>query len=227
MVESTHYGVHWAPGRIAFLHQERGGGGRNAIGLGQPSPFSISAKLPECPHQIPLEAPAPREHLATFRELLATHSTMRFLLPIPPHHEPTVAWSTAEVQPALADMLRMTSPPKPPIEWWWAARGHAARLAWACTNIAPLVVAGITLNDYDMVCAYARASLYLPRRVLLLVPDDFPRPPFHREVAPLPVLDLAALPWEAFGATVLRAYMRRNWDDQTYWFLDEGEVLDA
>ena len=231
MAESTHYGVFWAPGRIAFLHQD--GPGQNAVGLGQPSPFTVSPRLPPCPHQIQLNMEAPRDRLPAFREILERSAMARFLVPVPPHHEPTVRWlpvaSPTPVLPELAQFLRMSSPRQTPIEWWWAVKGNSNRLGWSYTNLTPLVIGGVGLSEHSLACAYAQAALYLPRRVLLMVSEDFPLPPraHSLEWEEHDLEALTSLPWEAFGATVVRAYMRRNWDQDTSWFLDEGEILDA
>ena len=67
----VHYGVHWAPGKIAFLHQGRAGG-NNAIGAQVFSPYTVRTRgyRWSCNHLIPLNAVnSARSHLVVFENL--------------------------------------------------------------------------------------------------------------------------------------------------------------
>ena len=234
MPQVDHYGIHWAPGRIAFLHQ--GEGARNAIGLGEPSPFILRGRLPACPHSILLDTPTPREHLSSFRSILASVDAARFLLPVPPPLGANVAYlptiNTRATLITLAQFLRMSAPTRAPVQWWWGSGSRSdAQAAAHLTNVQPLVLAGLELDHIDSLLRFSAAALFEPRAVLALTHMEMPAPSGVRVIsfkplADLHLLDVSVLPWEAFGATVVRAVMRRNWDTTRHWFVDEG-VLDA
>ncbi len=228
MPKVDHYGVHWAPGAIAFLHQDDGA--RNIIGLGEPSPFSVMSRG-ACNHHILLETPTPREHLPLFRQVLAQSSTARFLLPIPAPQPGGVSLYPTETPHEslrlLAQLLRMSSPLSPPLYAGW----NVPRLLTALdrTNVQPVVLTEGRTTDAANVLRLCRRALLAPSKLLVQVDMDFPPSSAFPmlTLAPHNLIDLSLLPWEAFGATVLRAHMRRNWDEKTDWFIDEGDSLDA
>ena len=225
--EVSHYGVHWAPGRIAFLHQQRGG--MNAIGLKESSPFMVRTKRRWlCNHLIALNAINPaRTHLVAFENLVGKNSLVRFMLPLPKDNGPpgvglfyTKSMDSDLLQFAM--LLKMSSPVKMPIFFAKLTTPKVILDELEMTNVQPLVLAGVMPEHTDMVRNLISAAAVLPRKLLVVSHPDVP--------IRLPVLngehlfnqdevDLTGLPWETLGATVLRAYMRNEWEG--IWFTRE------
>ena len=218
--EVSRYGVHWAPGRIAFLEQQRGG--TNAVGLRQPSPFFV--KTPRrwlCNHLIATNAVNPaREHLTAFRTLIERNALVRFMLPIPKSdaqagviHELDIFYSTL--------LLKMTSPVKLPVWWASMANPKTVRDELEMTDIQPVVMAGVKVKQETMARELMQVSTTLPRRLLVITEGDVPLASNLEATHLLSQdrTDLLALPWETLGAIVLRAHMRGEWDGT--WFTRE------
>ena len=145
--EVTHYGVHWAPGKIAFLHQTRGG--FNAIGLREFSPFVVRPmRRWLCNHLIALNAiNPPRSHLLHFETLVARNALVRFMLPLPKTSEPGVGmFLTDHLEEDLlqvAFLLKMSSPLKLPLLYASLTTVKAVIEELSMTNVQPLVLAGV------------------------------------------------------------------------------------
>jgi len=227
----TRYGVHWAPGAIAFVHQQRGGS--NAIGLREPSPFRVRVPRNKlCNHQIALNATNPaREHLAAFRRLLEEDSLMRFMLPLPKDVDPdhTGGVGTISVENVRAELVRLTllaklsSPIRMPVMWMNLTTVHAIMEELQLTDVQPLILLGVEAEHSKAIRQIIdAASIDAPRRLLIVAKTDVPVPAHeltHGCMTAMNLADLTLLPWEAFGACVLRAYMRREWEGA--WFSRE------
>lgn len=221
------YGVHWAPGKIAFLHQTRGG--LNAIGLKEPSPFTVKILSKRmCNHLIALNAVNPaRSHLMRFEPLIAKDSLVRFMLPLPKDGDRGVGTVQADqFDPDLLDIVLLTkfsSPIKTPIFWMSLTSPRAVLDELAMTDVQPLVLAGVEAKHTEDLAKIMRAAAHLPRRLLVVHAPDVPvshgEPLTAGYMASQDMADLVSLPWETMGAKVLNAYMRREWN--VTWFTRE------
>ena len=218
--EVSRYGVHWAPGRIAFLEQQRGG--TNAVGVRQPSPFRVRThRRWACNHLIATNATNPaREHLMVFRTLIECNDLVRFMLPVP--KADTQAGVVHDVDLFYTTLLlKMTSPVKLPIFWASLANPKAIRDELEMTDVQPLVLAGVKVKHEVMARELMQVSTTHPRRLLVVTEGDVPLAPnlTISDLLSRDRTDLLALPWETLGAIVLRAHMRGEWNGT--WFTRE------
>lgn len=220
-----YYGVHWAPEKIAFLHQERGSS--NAIGTRESSPFVVrTSRRWMCNHLISLNAfNAARNHLFKFEELLSKNDLIRFMLPLPKDTGATSSVFTSKNHEKdlllVTLLLKMSSPIKLPIFWADTANKNTLVSELGMTNVQPLVLAGAGVEHVSLVRDLFREALTAPRRLLVMAYPDLPiagevqGDHFYEQDE----VDVTALPWETLGGMVLRAYMRSEWDGN--WFSRE------
>jgi hypothetical protein len=223
----THYGVHWAPGAIAYLHQARGD--QNAIGLREGSPFFVRTpkRATICNHLVQLNAINPaREHLTLFRQILLHDSLARFMLPLPKDAGgPGVARITgAPNMLHLTLLAKMSSPVRKPFLRADFAQPKQIADELEVTNIQPLVLLDVKPEHMRTIGQVMRIAEDCPRRLLICAHGDVP---VRAEEVSAPRMELedqtslVALPWETLGAIVLRAWMRVEWDVSTAWFKRE------
>jgi hypothetical protein len=221
-----HWGVHWAPGGLAYLHQARGD--TNAIGVKEPSPFAVrvASRGAVCNHLVQLNALNPaREHMDLFRAVLMGDALARFMLPIPTiKGEPWAAMTRLPDPPGVTLLTKLSSPIRKPILWADFTTPKVVSMALEETNIQPLVLMGVKIAHMRMIETILRSTVEPARRLLIVPAPDVP--------LGLPDLDapkmrshdareLLTLPWETLGAVVLRAYMRREWNIENVWFTRE------
>lgn len=219
----SRWGVHWAPGALAYLHQARGD--TNAVGLREPSPFFVRARRGAiCNHLVQLNALNPaREHLTLFRNILRDDSLARFLLPLPKVDAGVAALDRLNMH-HLTLLLKMSSPVKRPILSADFCKPEQVLGLLEDTDIQPLALVGVEARHMKWVAPLAEMAATLPRRLLISAKPDVPlRLPMVSSPRMLASdqEDLTTMPWEALGAIVLRAYMRREWDEAKCWFTRE------
>ena len=223
--EVSYYGVHWAPGKIAFLQQARGGS--NAIGLREASPFIVRPKRRwTCNHLIQLNSVNPaRGHLGRFEELVSRNSLVRFMLPLPKEADLALQSGVGVFSGDLmlvTLLLKMSSPVRLPYFSLPMVQPRMILDELQMTNVQPVVVTEIGPKHTSVVAELVAAARNAPRRLLLLAHPDVP---LTQEVLLADhmqgqtINDLAALPWESLGSIVLRAYMRNEWGG--LWFTRE------
>jgi hypothetical protein len=228
--EVDRYGVHWAPGKIAFLHQARGG--TNARGLQEASPFEVKMhRRWVCNHLIALNATNPAAtHIQRFQDLLTRNALVRFMLPLPKAADTDTKGGvgivhTSEVEKDLADitmLLKMSSPVRVPILWMSLTTPAAVIAELTRTDVQALVLAGVEVKHTAVVTDLIKAASIQPRRLLVVANKDVPLPGTQLDAEnffSIPFADLVALPWETLGALTLRAYMRDEWAGA--WFTRE------
>lgn len=225
------YGVHWAPGNIAFLHQDQKRGATNAIGLRDPSPFNLIgvARRRPCPHLIPVAVSNPaREHMGAFRELIHEDALARFLLPLPGGGVRVLRTRVdQDVTTLLTLFLKMGSPIRTPMRWAGFQTRRELADELEVTNLLPWVLLGVKPPHTTLVQEVADHARLQPRKLLLVADPDVPLDGVEEvQTRSLRlgasggrVAEIAALPLEALGATVVRAFMRREWGGT--WFTKE------
>ena len=221
----THYGVHWAPGKLAYLHQGRGA--TNAVGVREQSPFEVrTARRWMCNHLIALNAVnSARGHLVKFEELISKNPLVRFMLLVPKGAGASSALlaSRSHEQDLLqvALLLKMSSPIKLPVFWANVANTQTLVSELGMTNVQPLVLAGVTVEHTAMARDVCREAALSPRRLLVIAHPDVTLPGEidGRHLFEQDEVDLAALHWETLGSLVLRGHMRGEWDGS--WFTRE------
>jgi hypothetical protein len=231
-IEVNYYGVHWAPGDVAFLLQARGD--TNAWGLKAPNPFTVRTKRRwTVNHLFALNAVNPaRTHLDAFRAILENNSAARFLLPLPKDGSLETPGGVAVLQAADIEsaidrsllLLKMSSPIRLPVMRANLANPKTVLDELEMTNTQPLVLAGVDIHTMAWAREIAQqANLNLPRRLMIIATPEVPMKGIPRVEMDDMLLrhprDLAILPWENLGNITLRAYMRREWDGN--WFTRE------
>ena len=222
----THYGVHWAPGKVAYLHQHRGG--FNVIGSSARSPFVVqTCRKWTCNHIISLITLGPsRRHLFKLEELITRNSLVKFMLPLPKTDQGVGVFHTECFEDDLlsfALLCKLSSPIRLPIFHLGANKPHVLLSELEMTNVQPLVIASASVEHMSLIQTLITHARTAPRKLLILAAPDVPLPR-------VPVLDgnhfynqdevdMIALPWETLGALVLKAYMKGEWDNA--WFTTE------
>jgi hypothetical protein len=221
--EVAHYGIHWAPGKIAFLQQGRNG--TNAIGLKTSSPFEVKPRrrATTCNHLIAPNATNPaRGHLTAFQNLVLENSLVRFMLPVPKSDTETGVGVISDLDVFYTTLLlKMSSPVKLPVIWASLANPVSILAELESTNVQPLVLSGVTVRTLAMARDLAQAARTLPRKLLIVTDADTPiRPNLDAKgLLAADRTDLLTLPWETLGAIVVRAFMRQEWNGT--WFTRE------
>lgn len=201
----SRYGVHWAPGSVAFLLQPLGS--QNLISPDLQSPFTphIRPKRLRCPHQINLadHSPAP----AWIEDPLA-----QVFLPTP--REPgerakVILDPENRVEAMLLQLSRLSSACEPITRPLWWRTPNETQALYGVTNLSPLVwIAGT-----QQFCRYAARHIELGqgfgRRVLIVarermgLVDDC-------DWIETRLGDISGEPLEAIGSGILRDYMNRE-----------------
>lgn len=215
-----HYGIHWSDQRVAFLMQGRGG--TNAIGLRERPPFNV--RLPggarHCNHQIPLANPVPNDyHWDYFIELL-DDPLVRAMLPTP--KVDGGVYFLEDENDSLVSLLvylsKLSSPIYNVVIPVWTLTVDAIIKELQMTNVQPMVITQLEAKHSDVLAQVAKAAVYAPRKVLFSGKGDVVVPPAVKRITTqlnsgkYDVNDLAMLPWESLGATVIRKYMRGEWN---------------
>ncbi|MES0183316.1 hypothetical protein NKK48_01205 [Mesorhizobium sp. C386A] len=116
-----------------------------------------------------------------------------------------------ELSIILATLARMSSPTKLPVAPFWSLRPDKIIRLLEQTNVQPLVLTGIRASEKKVADQIMEAAPYLPRRLVLQgEPTLVLRPEAKRTSTTLGqvnIVDLVSLPWEAFGAHLLKQHM--------------------
>ncbi|TIQ65180.1 MAG: hypothetical protein E5X41_13390 [Mesorhizobium sp.] len=193
-------GIHWE-GDIAFLIQ--GERITTAFNFEIPCPFEPS-KNP-CDHRIDLRAEVDpsRFHADPLVDAMS---------PVPHNMgDQAVFTSQHDLSIILATLSRMSSPTRLPITPFWSVRPDKIIRSLGYTNVQPLVLTGVRAKDKRFVDQVLEAVPYLPRRLVLQgEPTLVLRPEARRTTTTLGqvnIADLVSLPWEAYGAHLLKQHM--------------------
>ena len=221
-IEVPYFGVHRTPAGIAFLMQATGG--KSVTGIKLDCPFAVKTiKAWYCNHNFSLHHPVPaRAHLNLFRELVIHNDLVRFMLPLPGEGVAVIGTHTPSRHLLRLVMLtKMTSPVREPILWLKGTSMAHILSELEMTNVQPLILMGVEIEDTDKVQMIIQIAATKPRRLLVVSNPDVPINPkidtngfFTQDIT-----ELALLPWEQLGAIVLRAWMRGEWTGT--WFSRE------
>jgi hypothetical protein len=197
-------GIHWE-GDIAFLLQ--GEKTTSAFNFEIPCPFEPS-KNP-CDHRIDLRAEVDPSRFPA-------DPLVDAMSPVPQEMgNQAVFLSQQDLTFILANLARMSGPTRLPIAPFWSYRPDKIIRDLGHTNVQPLVLTGVRAKDKKFVDPILEAAPYLPRRLVLQgEPTLVLRPEARRITTTLGqvnLADLIALPWEAYGAHLLKQHMlKRN-----------------
>lgn len=193
-------GIYWE-GDIAFLIQ--GDRIQTAFDFEVPCPFEPT-KAP-CDHRIDLRAEVdptrfPRDDLVDA------------MSPVPRSTaDPVPFLNQADLSIILATLARMSSPTRLPMVPLWSLRPNQIIRQLEHTNVQPLVLTGVRAADKRAVDQVLEAALYLPRRLIMQGdPSLVLRPEAKRmstTLGEVNVADFVSLPWEAYGAHLLKQHM--------------------
>jgi len=193
-------GIHWE-GDIAFLIQ--GERVTTAFNFDIPCPFEPNKNA--CDHRIDLRSEADP---ARFPD----DPLVDAMSPVPRQTGDHTAYLTQpDLSIILATLARMSSPTKLPIAPMWSLRPDKIIRLLENTNVQPLVLTGVRATDKRAVDQILEASPYLPRKLVLQGdPTLILRPEARRITTTLGEVntpDFIALPWEAYGAHLLKQHM--------------------
>jgi hypothetical protein len=195
-------GIHWVEGDIAFLLQ--GETAQTALEFGITCPIPPSRK--PCEHRIDLSAaPVARE--------FPDHQLVSAMSPVPKGDDYRVPFVTApQGKLWLGTLARMSSPTSVPIRPMWTLRPRDILAELEKTNVQPLVLVDVAASDRKKLDQIVAASPYLPRKLVLEGGRDVILPPGCDRVGTpaVDLMDVLSLPWEAYGAELLRRHMLKR-----------------
>ncbi|RWM27881.1 MAG: hypothetical protein EOR77_30650 [Mesorhizobium sp.] len=193
-------GIHWE-GDIAFLIQ--GERITTAFNFEIPCPFEPS-KSP-CDHRIDLRAEVDPTRFPA-------DPLVDAMSPVPQETGTPAAYlQQQELSLIFATLARMSSPTKLPVAPFWSLRPDKIIRLLEQTNVQPLVLTGIRASEKRAVDQILEAAPYLPRKLIMQgEPTLVLRPEAKRTSTTLGqvnIADFVSLPWEAFGAHLLKQHM--------------------
>jgi len=168
---------------------------------------------------IPLTSPIPNDiHWDLFRSLL-DDPLVRAMLPIPKADGGVYYVAN---QPNLTMLLvllsKMSSPIYSVVVPMSTLTGPSIITELQNTNVQPFVVTDFEAKDSELIGKISQAAVYLPRKIVFSGSPDVALTPSCKRItttlgdAKFNLHDLVALPWEQLGATVVRKFMRREWN---------------
>jgi hypothetical protein len=226
----SYFGIHWSEAGIAFLEQEKAQktlrqrpepSGSNALGLAVKSSFFVEPpkRQMRCPHLIPLAVTNPDvRHLEAFYEL-ADDPLVQVLLPVPKDDAGSFYLNQSDFPDEklslyLTLLCQMSSPVTSLVTPIWALTLPQIMDELNLTNVAPLVLTGVTSAHTELVNKVGQVVAHAPRTLLLVGASDVALPPIFTRVrsklAGRPLEQLMLLPWSVLGAVCVRRYMRNE-----------------
>ena len=193
------YGLHWAPGDIAFLVQA--GGGVNVFSSDLPSPFSIANRI-RCPHAIDLDA-------VVEPPAWVDHPTAAYFMPTPrrPGEKPRLLYDPDGTYEAQINALKRLSSPTITTHWpIWAP----TRAVWNTTNLGPLVWGGVEIQHTRAVWQQIDLGNTHNRRLVFISRNRIPLLGLAEPLVMEGLPDLSLEPMEAIGAGQLRLHMETS-----------------
>lgn len=197
----THYGLHWAPGDIGFLHQQ--GVAQNLVSPALYSPFDVKTRPRTmiCPHNIDLNTHTPVPDWV--QDPLAD-----IMLP-----KPYVAGEKVKIildpdrklEGLIRDLCRLCSAPwiSLPI---WAREPYSLSALYKVTNLTPMVLMSVEPAHGRAAISHLHLAQVHSRRCLIVARGDLPL--FDNvEWIKTELGDVSSEPLEAIGAGVLRKVM--------------------
>ena len=122
--------------------------------------------------------------------------------------------STNKLDFYLPLLSRMTSPIRPIYTPIWAVKLPQILEELTQSNVQPLVLVDIQPKDTEMVAKIAKLAISQPRRLIMAGKREVVLPPTVERVQSgieqFDLRDLMTLPWESYGAIVVRRYMRNE-----------------
>lgn len=190
------YGVHWAPGKIAWLLQ----GDRDpqhVLPVTVPCPYQPRprGRPMDCPHSIDLGRGQPAE-----LDPLAA-----FCLPLPGPGVAVLRDPGDRYHELLTQLSRLSSGPAQIRPIWAYKPERDAEAVYRRTNLGPLIWTGVTPTHQRAVDRHTRAAITYGRRVLFVTEQPTPVARATLLTAERTDYDLDL---EAVGAAHLREYMR-------------------
>lgn len=205
MTEVLRYGVHWAPGSIAFLLQSDGA--QHALPFHLECPFKVR-KGPlrwTSPHKINLSHVDP----AALVSAPLNDPLLQAMAPLPSRdgtiwafHDPDGA--LVPVAHKLCRLSGMDPNLVSPI-WYHNSAQTLDRLK--ISNISPFVLSHIELRNSRAVLRLTRSAQLTGRRIVLLIKDHFALPKGAQWFKTELDTNVDQLPLELIGATLLHNYM--------------------
>lgn len=192
-------GLHWE-GDIAFLIQ--GEKVQTAFDFEIPCPFDLNK---DCDHRIDLRS-------ETDPSRFPADPLVDAMSPIPRETgEPAAFLTQQNLQIILATLARMSSPARLPIAPFWSLKPDKIIRLLETSNVQPLVLTGVRATHKKTIDQVLEAAPYLPRRLVLQGERELVLRPEARRIATTlgeaNVADFVSLPWEAYGAHLLKQHM--------------------
>jgi hypothetical protein len=138
------------------------------------------------------------------------------MLPIPKDQGTSGMWYVADPDNRLALYIlllsRMSSPVFPVRTPMWVTALNQIVEELKQTNVQPLAITDVQPKDVETLRKLGSICGQLPRRLILSGPPEVVLPPQAQRITTkidqFPLEDLIALPWEGYGTTITRRYMR-------------------
>lgn len=216
MTPLPHYGIHAAPSGILYLFQDMCPFGWEFIGLGKKTQLSVKHLRNQCSHNVNVHlagnAPS-RRHWQRFLEIM-DDPLVQAMLPIP--NGKTYFLDQDSLDDAinwLACLEKLSSPLYTQVKPLWSERLKNVMNETKRTNIHPMVLTDVSLDDNETVKRLNDLGKTTPRTVIfcgdkeVIIPKDIERieSNIQRRIS---LNELISLPLEHIGAYIIAKYCR-------------------
>ena len=214
----NHYGLHKGNDSIWYLVQDEPLS-QNYVGLPDRPTFEVRSVIKRhCPHSTPYKPEEVSKKDWIIFMALWHDPLVQAMSPLPKDEGVTKAPyfydATGEIAEAARLLARLSNPKGSLTAAVNPARETLHIGYLSCTNIAPLVLTEVRTWHQKIISNIAAQSVHLPRRLVFIGYDEYMlmETGLERGKTKLPSLlpleELAALPLEAIGATLLRKFAR-------------------
>ena len=208
MITVSHLGIHWSEG-VAYLHQPSGN--VNALGLKGSSPFRVAPEAPRIETHLDLRHTMKPEVVGSLLGQLALHPLVRMMEPLPGGG---IVQMDQHYYTPVVQLSYMAG--RVEVFHWKAFTGTASnrerlRRLVNGTNVAPLIIYGLTISETALARSIATDCQFAPRRIVLLKKEDMAVPGItHINCDPettKAIMKITPAEWRQYGSLVVQNYM--------------------
>jgi len=223
-IEVSYYGVHWDEGPLAFLEQGNNIGSFNTLRGRIKSPFHVINSRP-CNHIVPPTNPKAHEIHQRYFENLKKDPLVKAMLPVERAMGSNIFHINCDNFSndffiRLTLLSKMSSPIISPVISFLDTTELGIIEELGITNIQPLIVTNISLEDslsVERICKIAGSS---PRTLILIGNIEKAHlvkiQQITTNICEEDLSQLISLPWESLGASEVKYYMQSRRASQSF-----------
>lgn len=221
MKSLTHFGIHEDSDGVRYLHQDLTHEGYNYVGVRDNHTQTTRGLAFKSSHAIVPSLGQRRiskNQWSAFQDIL-TDPLVEAMLPVPKTDAGVYYLSSQDQSSRLNEYLacleNLNTPMLKSVLPFWSVNLAQLKRMLNCTNIHPLVLTGVTIDDASAVHRYFELAKVAPRSLIISgVPDLITAPGIKKLNSDLlnkiDLCDLISLHMEHLGAEVIRRYCQKT-----------------